>query len=175
MTQEAKKFWGEVPRTPLEEDVSFGVHLTNTCMHFRARHYALSDFLAETRFDPWWLWQFWPPSNGSYMDWFHNIIVGKQSDYIVLWMCTHSQIESPPWSQAGFVRANLGTMGFIWARASPVDPIVPRFARTNPAWDQRGLSIWECVHIQSTTVALLHRSMVTSRGGICLIFVRGCR
>ena len=53
MTPEAKKFLGDVPQTLLEEDVSFGVHLTNTCMHFRALHYALSDFLVETRFDPW--------------------------------------------------------------------------------------------------------------------------
>ncbi len=31
-----------------------------------------------------------------------------------------SQIASPLWSQAGFVRATLGTMGFVRARASPV-------------------------------------------------------
>ncbi len=34
------------------EDVSFVVHSTNMCIHHQARHYALSDFLAETHFDP---------------------------------------------------------------------------------------------------------------------------
>ncbi len=36
------------PPEALEEDVSFWVHLTNTCIHNQARH---SDFWFETNFD----------------------------------------------------------------------------------------------------------------------------
>ena len=34
--QKPKNFWGRTPRPPLKEDVSFGVHLTSTCIHYRA-------------------------------------------------------------------------------------------------------------------------------------------
>ena len=51
-TPEARKFLGEDPQATQEEDVSFAVHLTNTCMHHQAQHYSLSDFLVETHFDP---------------------------------------------------------------------------------------------------------------------------
>ncbi len=47
-TPEAKKFRG-VGRTARKEDVSFGAHLTNTCIHYRG---GVSDFLVETHFDP---------------------------------------------------------------------------------------------------------------------------
>ncbi len=32
-TTEAEKFLGQRPQTPLEEGVSFTVHLTNTCIY----------------------------------------------------------------------------------------------------------------------------------------------
>ncbi len=51
-TPEAKKFLGEGPKTPLKEDVPFGAHLTNMCIHCQARHYALSDLLVKPHFDP---------------------------------------------------------------------------------------------------------------------------
>ena len=37
-TPETNKFLEKTPRAPLGEDVSFGVHLTNTCIHHHARH-----------------------------------------------------------------------------------------------------------------------------------------
>ena len=51
-TPEAKQFLGEDPRPPLQEDVSFGLHLTNTYIHHRVRHLPLSDFFVKTHFDP---------------------------------------------------------------------------------------------------------------------------
>ncbi len=52
---------------------------------------------------------------------------------MVYLLCYHTQvaytqIASPLWSLAGFVRANLGIMEFAWARASPVD------SQSGPAW-----------------------------------------
>ena len=54
VTSEAKQFLGEDPhpRPPRKRMFLFGVHLTNTCIHHQAQHYALSDFLVETHFDP---------------------------------------------------------------------------------------------------------------------------
>ncbi len=51
-TPEAKKFLGKNPQTPLKEGISFWVHLINMCIYHGARHYAFSDFLVETHFDP---------------------------------------------------------------------------------------------------------------------------
>ena len=50
----SQKISGGGPPDPLKEDVSFVINLTNMCIHNRARHYTLSDFLVKTHFDPWW-------------------------------------------------------------------------------------------------------------------------
>ena len=51
-TPEARKFLGEDPQTPLKDYDSFGVHLTNTCIHCQAWHCALSGFLVLGQADP---------------------------------------------------------------------------------------------------------------------------
>ena len=52
VTPVAKKSRGGGPTPALKEDVSFGVHLTNTCIHYRACCYALSGFLVLGQADP---------------------------------------------------------------------------------------------------------------------------
>ncbi len=34
-------------------------------------------------------------------------------------------------------------LGYGWAALARTNPMVPMVARTNPAWDQSGLAIWE--------------------------------
>ncbi len=50
--QKPKGFRGRTPRPLFKEDLLFVGHLTNTCIHHQARHYALSDFFVEAHFDP---------------------------------------------------------------------------------------------------------------------------
>ncbi len=56
-TPEAKRFLGEDPQTPLKTGCFVSCSLTNTCIYYRAPHYALSGFLVLSQADPCYITQ----------------------------------------------------------------------------------------------------------------------